>query len=498
MFMFFRIINSILAVSLIFISVSCKENTIQPEMFGSINGTVLSQDDSKPVTGAGVTTSPPSNAIVSGTDGKFSFKDLPVGNYTVTVSKKGFKKSTVSVSVKEDQTANATIFLETDEGNTSPNVPSDPNPENEAMDQPVSITLKWSASDPDKQDSLLFDIYLYESNSPSPVKVASGYTDTSYTVEDLDYNTTYFWQIAVKDTANSITNGSIWTFKTREFPDNPIVYAASTGNNFDIYSTNSSASESIKLTNKTSRELWPRLNTNRTKIAYTSDENVQPQIFIMNRDGSGSYQVTTLPVTGYHNYGFGFTWSNDGGRLIYSNYDKLYSINQDGSALTLISNAPANRHFREIDYSPLGNKIAALAIGSNVYDSEIYLMNPDGSGLTLLVNNEPGLIEAPSFSTDGTKILFTKDVSGFEGGNGRQLDAHIFLISIDGSDTTDLSINKPAGTNDLNPTFSPDGSRIIFTNAVNDGSSPKEIWIMDADGSNRERLIINGEMPDWR
>src|SRR5690606_34315791 len=110
---------------------------------------------------------------------------------------------------------------------------------------------------------------------------------------------------------------------------------------------------------------------------------------------------------------------------------------------------------------------------------------------------EPGLIEAPSFSTDGTKILFTKDVSGFEGGNGRQLNAHIFLMSIDGSDTVDLSINKPAGTNDLNPTFSPDGSKIIFTNVKNDGSSPKEIWIMDADGANRQKLIT-GEMPDWR
>jgi TolB protein len=497
MLMFYRIINSLLVLSLIFISVSCKENTIQPEMFGSITGFILSQDDSKPVDGASITTTPPSNAIVSGKDGKFSFNELPVGNYTVNVSKKGYKKSSVSVSVKEGQTANATIFLESDQGNTAPNVPTNPVPANEATGQSVSLTLSWSASDPDKEDSLMYDIYLYESNSPSPVKVAADYPDTNYVVENLNYNTTYFWQIVAKDTANSETNGSVWTFKTKEFPDNPIVYAAMINDNYDIYSTNLSDSSEIRLTTKTSRQLWPKFNPNRTKIAYTSDENIQPQIFIMNRDGSGSYQVTSLPVTGYHNYGFGFAWSNDGGRLIYSNYDKLYSINQDGSALTLISGAPADRHFREVDYSPLGNKIAAVTIGSNVYDSEIYLMNPDGSALTLLVNNEPGLIESPSFSTDGTKILFTKDVSGFEGGNGRQLDAHIFLMSIDGSDTTDLSVNKPAGTNDLYPSFSPDGSKIIFTNAINDGSSPKEIWIMDANGNNRRKLET-GEMPDWR
>ena len=493
-----RIINLIIIISLFLIGLSCKENTIQPELFGSISGLVLSQENSQPIIGASVTTTPPSSAIVTTDAGRFSFSNLTVGNYTVSVSKNGFKKGTVSISVKEDQTTDATIFMEKDEGNTAPNIPSNPFPQNEATEQPVILTLTWSASDPDEDDSLSFDIFLYKSNSPSPVKVASDYPDTSYLIDDLDYNTTYFWQIVVKDTGNSTTNGSIWSFKTRGFPDHNIVYTSKQNDNYEIYSVSLSDTISLKLTDITSRELWPRFNPNKTKIAFSSDVSVEPQIYIMNKDGSDSHLITSLPVTGYHNFGIGFSWSNDGGRIIYSNYDKLYSIDQNGSNLFLIANAPSNRNFRECDFSPLGNKIVSLAIGINIYDSEIYLMDANGSNMTLLFDNLPGVMESPSFSPDGNKIVFTRDLSGHEVQNGRQLDSHIFIMNIDGSDTIDVSVNKNNGTNDLHPRFSPDGANIIFENVPNDGSESKDIWIMDIDGNNRNRINSNGEMPDWR
>jgi TolB protein len=497
MLTYYRVANLVIVISLCLLFISCKENTIQPELFGSISGSVLDQETSQPLADASVTTAPPSSAIVTNSAGKFNFSNLPVGNYTVTVSKSGYKKATVSVSVKEDITTDAVIFMEKDEENNSPNVPTNPNPPNESEDQPVSITLKWSASDQDK-DSLTYDVYLYKSNSPSPVQVASDYTDTTFLVENLEYNTTYFWQIIVKDTANATVNGNIWTFKTKNFPDNNIVFTSKVNGNYEIYSVSEADTQSIKLTSRSSRELWPRFNPNRSKIAFSSDESVQPQIFIMNNDGSDLYQVTALPIAGYHNFGIGFTWSHDGGRILYSNYDKLSSINQDGSNLFVLANAPSERNFREIDFSPLGNRIVVLTIGLNIYDSEIYLMNNDGSNFTLLFSNLPGVIESPSFAPDGNRIVFTRDISGHEVANGRQLNAHIFIMNIDGSDTIDISQNKPDGTNDLHPRFSPDGSKIIFENVLNDGSSSKEIWIMDTTGNNRKRLNINGEMPDWR
>ncbi len=479
---------------------SCKENTIEPTLTGSITGTVLQSSDSHAVSGASITTSPPTSAIVTSSSGKFSFSDIPVGDYTISVSKSGFIKTTVSVSVTENSTTEATIFLAKDtSSNQPPNLPADPSPVNTADNLPVSLTLAWSATDPDLGDSLIFDVYLYKSNSTVQNKIASNYADTSLEVTDLDYYTTYFWQVVAKDTAGKSTNGNIWSFKTKAFPNYPIVYSSNQDGNYEIYSISDTSSENpIRLTNNNYKDWWPRISPRKNKIAYITDQLGDMQIYTMNTDGSNNYRVTTIPISGMNNNGIGFAWSPDAGKFIYPNNDKIYSINVNGSGLTTIATAPANRNFRECEYSPQGDKIAALTIGSNIYDSEIYLMNTNGTNMTLLVDNQPGITASPSFSINGEQVLYTHDVSGYQSQSGRQLNAHIFIINTDNSDTVDVSFDKPDGTNDLYPRFSPDGSKIIFSNGTNDGNSPLNLWIMDSNGENRTKLTDNGIMPDWK
>ncbi|MFT4759949.1 MAG: TolB protein [Paraglaciecola sp.] len=53
------------------------------------------------------------------------------------------------------------------------------------------------------------------------------------------------------------------------------------------------------------------------------------------------------------------------------------------------------------------------------------------------------------------------------------------------------------GTNDLDPRFSPDGSKVIFTNANNDGISVKNILIMTIEGKGRTLFFEDSEMADW-
>jgi len=88
---------------LLFFLVSCKEDTIQPEMFGNISGLVLDADDSSPIAGASVTTSPPTNALVTDDSGKFEYSNITAGNYTITLSKNEYVKNTVSVQVKDGE-----------------------------------------------------------------------------------------------------------------------------------------------------------------------------------------------------------------------------------------------------------------------------------------------------------------------------------------------------------------------------------------------------------
>jgi TolB protein len=69
---------------------------------------------------------------------------------------------------------------------------------------------------------------------------------------------------------------------------------------------------------------------------------------------------------------------------------------------------------------------------------------------------------------------------------------------LDSGESIDLSCDKPAGSNDLEPQFSSTGVFIIFTNMENDGNKPKNIHYMDLEGNSRTLLFENAEMPEWQ
>ena len=107
---------------------------------------------------------------------------------------------------------------------------------------------------------------------------------------------------------------------------------------------------------------------------------------------------------------------------------------------------------------------------------EIYKMNADGSGETLL-SNHPAADRYPIFfSPDGRKIAFQSNRDG---------NYEIYIMNSDGTEqtrlTADTSVNEATD-------FSPDGSKILFqTNRDGD----YEIYTMDLSGANQTRLTNN-------
>ncbi len=101
------------------------------------------------------------------------------------------------------------------------------------------------------------------------------------------------------------------------------------------------------------------------------------------------------------------------------------------------------------------------------------------------LTNYSGYDDHPSFSPDGNKILFTSDRSG-------NLD--IWVMNADGSNKTRLTISPER---DEMPAWSPDGRKIAYA------SGPKfqrDIWIMNADGSNKTRITTDQQdefEPEW-
>jgi TolB protein len=483
---------------------SCEEETIEPVQYGAIAGTVLDARTSQPLGNAVITTNPATGSYVTDAQGKFKIEQVPVGTVNIIAKRADYAQQAVNVYINLDETHDISLLLDRPASSAAPSAPSRPSPTPSASNQPTEVLLSWHPVNAVKGDSLRYDVIMYEGNSLNQRALLTNSRDSTILVTGLLFNTTYYWQVTVRNPGGQTARAPVWNFQTRALPDNRYLYARTVNGNTDVYSSDAQGTDLVRLTNAGTVETAPQLSPNRDMVAFTSNATGQFQLYTMNRDGSNQRRITTLAVEGYNNPGLGYRWSPDGAQLIYAHYNELYRVNRDGTGLELLATAPANRHFRECDWTSQGNRLMVQTVGVNVYDSELYLLNADGSNPTLLVGNLPGRLDSPSFSVDGSRVLYTRDVAGFDNPSGRQLDCRLFIQRLDGSGLTDLSgsgstlLVKPLGTNDLHPRFSPDGYRIIFVNAINDNLSPPEVWTCDIDGRNRNRLFQNATLPDWK
>lgn len=97
---------------------------------------------------------------------------------------------------------------------------------------------------------------------------------------------------------------------------------------------------------------------------------------------------------------------------------------------------------------------------------DIYLVNPDGTGLVNLTNH-PAVDYQPAIAPHGLTVAFVSDRDG----NGE-----IYTVGVDGSGLRRLT-NDPAFDHD--PAWSPDHQQIAFTSDRAGGFA--DIWVMDAD-----------------
>jgi len=95
--------------------ISCEKNAIDIETFGSIEGFVLNSETEQPLSNVSVTTTPPTNSILTSSDGTFRFDEISAGSYSIQVRKAGFQNNSVSVTVREENTAIANIPLTPEE-----------------------------------------------------------------------------------------------------------------------------------------------------------------------------------------------------------------------------------------------------------------------------------------------------------------------------------------------------------------------------------------------
>ena len=164
------------------------------------------------------------------------------------------------------------------------------------------------------------------------------------------------------------------------------------------------------------------------------------------------------------------SWSPDGQKIAYMASGGIRVANPDGSEDQL---AIAGAFYPA--WSADGAKLAytrRLADGSD----ELYVANADGTGETRVTFNAV-TDSHPSWSPDGTRILFD---------SVRAERADVFVINVDGTGETRLT---SVGLN-YYPDWSPDGARIAWMSTREDGNG--DIWTMRADGTDHVKVAGAG------
>ena len=98
------------------------------------------------------------------------------------------------------------------ESNHLPFLPVIVNPKLNSIEQDAIVTLEWTASDVDSNDTLLFDVFLDTINPPT-TKVAENLSETTLN-QTLESSKNYYWKVVVKDDKGGETIGQVWGFKT--------------------------------------------------------------------------------------------------------------------------------------------------------------------------------------------------------------------------------------------------------------------------------------------
>lgn len=482
--------------ALLLVLMGCAEETfVEPKIYGSLKGTVLKLSDKKPLTNVLVKISPSGKSITPDADGKFSVDSLPVGKYSIQTTVEKYKTDLISIDIEEKKTAEVNILLVADNNqNKPPLIPTLVTPVDKAVGVGVSTRLQWKTSDPDK-DSLRYSVVLFKEGQNTSTPIATGLHVDSLRVNNLDYATTYYWQVITSDSINAPVYSKVWSFTTVPAPDHQYFFTRKVAQNYQIFSSN--GTEVLQLTNYGGN--WrPVVSPNRETVAFISNINTDPHIFISNRLGKEMKRVTVVPVGGVSLMDLSFCWSPDGREILYPAYDKLYAVHPDGTGLRIVAQAPWGRFFAGCDWTEQGNKIIARVTGTSQYDNELYIVNPGTGVLSPLVTGRPGKMSNPDFSADGRQAVFTLDVANFQNNEGRQLDARVFLVDVSNGVITDISTEKVKGTNDLDARFSPNSAQIIFTNTSNDGFSTKSILTMELTGLTRTNILTDAEMVFWR
>lgn len=301
----------------------------------------------------------------------------------------------------------------------------------------------------------------------------------------------------------------------------------STASSYNIWSATTTDNSQTDLTQNSNPSLdaigTPVFSPDGSKIAFASKMALSgaangaatssSNIWIMNSDGTGKTALTSNSNSGLDSISPAF--SANGTKIYFASLTatngttngtaafgyNIWSIKTDTTDLTRLTTVAPAMNYLDPTVSPDGNTV--LFTGSidlpglpptPVGSSNIWRMDSSNGGnpapLTTTVPSSQDSKEA-RFSADGNYIVF---VSKMPVSGTTPSSFNIWIMNSDGSAQKPLTTETAASLDSDSPSFSPDGSKIVFSSLMKIGgatTSSANIWMMNADGTSQTYFTGN-------
>lgn len=222
-----------------------------------------------------------------------------------------------------------------------------------------------------------------------------------------------------------------------------------------------------------------------TRIAYVLKSAGQYRLQIADADGQNpaTALTSTEPIISP-------SWSPDGGRLAYVSFEKkkpvIYVHTLASGQRTVVANFKGSNSAPA--WSPDGRRLAVVLTKDG--NSQIYLINADGSGAPQRLTTSSGIDTEPRFSPDGSTLYFTSDRGGLP---------QIYRTSVNGGGAERVTFE---GAYNTSPRLSPDGKQLAYITrregrfqlAVMDLASRQVQVLTDSNRDESPSFAPNGRM----
>jgi TolB protein len=267
-----------------------------------------------------------------------------------------------------------------------------------------------------------------------------------------------------------------------------------------------------------------------TQIAFISSRTGSKEVWVMDYDGANQHPLTSLRTISLMP-----RWSPDASRIAFTCYQPynrvvnaqicMYSMDAgkvvsfprfpgtnsapawspDGSQIIFSSSMAGNPELFVTDASGGKPKRLTFSNGGStspawnpktgqsvVFVSDrggipkLYMMNADGTNVTLLDVPDKGYLIDPAWSPNGQILAFS----------WRRPNGNYDIYVMEPNSQQIINLTPDAGSRNERPSWAPDGRHIVFESTRN---GPRQIWSMLADGSQARQLTFDGhnESPNW-